>query len=665
MGLVKDILRDGLFRPAFNAMSMAPVAEGQSRILSVVKRPVSPTTPAVKLLVKSASDYHAEASGPAARASQRALLLAKSAQTGLEQLLLKVEQMKEVAAKGARVEGSDIERAFLRMDLADLYKEYNAIASSTIEGLTGGLSGRFTNPVQIERVGDSIAQQGYTTFALGSLSRPIGLNDQLRLKVGLNPESVYTATQPLYNALPQLTDPQWPTASTTAVSNVIQALQSPGNGVNIDVGGSTDERLWRDSGVALLEPGNPLQFGDDLLFFATRGYSQFLTVRGFLKVPEVSNQPKPGSLNVTFRPGDEPITLRSLADVRIQPIEVGKDAAAGIVFPNEGGVGYLSGADASTIPVTLTGGSGTGVSGYGDLKQGSFTSLVLPYRGFGYSPGDELSVSLADLVNYGYGFSASISVGGSGEIRSLEQSTGGERYLSGGSGDRIPVRFLQTQTFVDPVDSSFSTVDISNATGIASIRSGEVVSVNVISGGSGYIEVDGSGAPAYVTLQVDPASATQDLVLRVSNVGNGNTSGDAFIFDAVSRSLDAIIGKSFFGNAGTKAETAPTSDEFSSALTNLESLSTVLKRQKTRATLEVQGLDAQVAAFGGLKNDQIGQPLLESQTLVEDNRSVKLTRMLSWADGFEYSKLSLLKASQTQSERLHVEWGKGGSSSVK
>ena len=664
MGLVKDILRDGLFRPAFNAMSMAPVAEGQSRILSVVKRPVSPTTPAVKLQVKSASDYHAEASGPAARASQRALLLAKSAQTGLEQLLLKVEQMKEVAAKGARVEGSDIERAFLRMDLADLYKEYNAIASSTIEGLTGGLSGRFTNPVQIERVGDSIAQQGYTTFALGSLSRPIGLNDQLRLKVGLNPESVYTATQPLYNALPQLTDPQWPTASTTAVSNVIQALQSPGNGVNIDVGGSTDERLWRDSGVALLEPGYPLQFYDDLLFFATRGYSQFLTVRGFLNVPDVSNQPKPGSLNVTFRPGDEPITLRSLADVRIQPIEVGKDAAAGIVFPNEGGVGYLSGADASTIPVTLTGGSGTGVSGYGDLKQGSFTSLVLPYRGFGYSPGDELSVSLADLVNYGYGFSATVSVGASGEIRSLAQSTGGERYLGGGSGDRVPVRFLQTQTIVDPTGIP-SMVDVSNATGIASIRSGEVVSVNVISGGSGYIEVDGSGAPAYVTLQVDPASATQDLVLRVSNVGNGNTSGDAFIFDAVSRSLDAIIGKSFFGNAGTKAATAPTSDEFSSALTNLESLSTVLKRQKIRATLEVQGLDAQVAAFGGLKNDQIGQPLLESQTLVEDNRSVKLTRMLSWADGFEYSKLSLLKASQTQSERLHVEWGKGGSSSVK
>ncbi|NDD15195.1 MAG: hypothetical protein EB072_21825, partial [Betaproteobacteria bacterium] len=243
------------------------------------------------------------------------------------------------------------------MDLADLYKEYNAIASSTIEGLTGGLSGRFTNPVQIERVGDPIAQQGYTTFALGSLSRPIGLNDQLRLKVGLNPESVYTATQNLYNALPQVTDPQWPNASTTAVSNVIQALQSPGNGVNIDVGGSTDERLWRDSGVALLEPGYPLQFYDDLLFFATRGYSQFLTVRGFLNVPDVSNQPKPGSLNVTFRPGDEPITLRSLADVRIQPLEVGKDAAAGIVFPSEGGVGYLSGADASTIPVTLTGGS--------------------------------------------------------------------------------------------------------------------------------------------------------------------------------------------------------------------------------------------------------------------------------------------------------------------
>lgn len=663
MGSVTDILREGLFRPTVSAMPMAPVAEGQSRILSVVERPVSPTTPAAKLQVKSASDYHAEASGPAARASQRALLLAKSAQTGLEQLLSKVDQMKEVTAKGARVEGSDIERAFLRMDLADLYKEYNAIASSTIEGLTGGLSGRFTNPVQIERVGDPIAQQGYTTFALGSLSRPIGLNDQLRLKVGLNPESVYTATQNLYNALPQVTDPQWPNASTTAVSNVIQALQSPGNGVNIDVGGSTDERLWRDSGVALLEPGYPLQFYDDLLFFATRGYSQFLTVRGFLNVPDVSNQPKPGSLNVTFRPGDEPITLRSLADVRIQPLEVGKDAAAGIVFPSEGGVGYLSGADASTIPVTLTGGSGTGVSGYGDLKQGSFTSLVLPYRGFGYSPGDELSVSLADLVNYGYGFSATVSVGASGEIRSLAQSTGGERYLGGGSGDRVPVRFLQTQTIVDPTGIP-SMVDVSNATGIASIRSGEVVSVNVVSGGSGYIELDGFGAPAYVTLQVDPANATQNLVLRVAEVGNGNTSGDAFIFDAVSRSLDAIVGKSFFGNAGTKASTAPTPDEFSSALKNLESLSTVLKRQKTQATAEVQRLDAQVAAFGGLKNDQIGQLPLESQTLVADNRSIKLTRMLSWADGFEYSTLSLLKAGQTQSERLRFEWSKGGSSSV-
>lgn len=665
MNSVTDVLRENLYKPALSAMS-AQSASNQGALDDLTRRPVYQPSPAAKLLVRSAREYNAETNSSAARATNRALLLAKSALTGLQQLIQTVDQMKVVAQKGASADTSNIDRVFLRMDLADLYKEYNAIASATTEDLVGGLSGKFTKPVQIERYGDLVPQQGYTFFSLGSLPRPIGAGDQLRLRVGTSTETVFTASQDLYSQPPAApvdsdgngtTDPveeaAWAEMNNVAGNSVIQALEASGS--------LTDA----DTNSPLLTDGYPFQFADGILF-ASRESGQFLTVRAFFPVSETPNQQKAGTVSVAFQAGNAPVVLQSLADTRLRALETGQNAIVSFSFPTGGGAGYLGGADATNIPVMLIGGTGTGGRGSGELKEGSFTSLVFPFRGVAYSPGDNLGISLADLASYGYGFSTTIGVGSSGEITEIAQApqapflSGGFEYLAGGSGDRIPVKILQSQ-----VDfSSGNITDVANAAGMVNIRNGEIVSITVTSGGIGYVAEDADGIPVPVTVQVDPISPTQTATVKVLEVGNGNISSDAFIYDAVNRSIDAVVGRSFFGESGSSGSSAPSTDQFSSVAVNLESLTQVLKKQQLQAKLEVDRLDAQIQSFGGLDSKQLSVELAQDQKAGIDYRSIKLTRMLSRAE-FESSTLTLIKAAQSQGTLLKFEWSKGENEQVK
>lgn len=647
-------------------MAAAASEQGQTKIENVAQRPVEPSLPAARLQLRSASEYDGVNDTLAARSSNQALLLARSAQTGLDQLLAKVEQMKEVARKGALTQTSALERTFLRMDLGDLFREYNAVASSTIGDLVGGLTGSISAPVRIERAGDSTAARGFSSFSLGNLSRPIAANDQFRLKVAANPETVYVADRSLYSPLPPLPadidadgmadDPaeeaQWLAASNTAGANVIDALQTAGNGFNTESGNFADVRSLTDSAGTQLETGFPLQSADTL-FFASRGFVQFLTVRAFLPVTIPGNEPQPGTTSIALRPADAPIQLRSLADTRIRGLEIGEGGISSFAFLSQGGSNYLGGADAFNIPISLTGGTGQGARGYGDLTNGSFTTIVLPYRGSGYSAGDQLAVSLADLGNHGSGFSTTIGVGASGDITAITQlaslplppsTSRGTDYLGGGSGTRVPVRILQTQT--DPLTGNINVV--SSATGTATIQGGELTGISIVSGGSGYIATDSSGDDVPVTVEMDLSSAVSEVTLKVVEVGNGNLSPDTFIYDAAYRSIDAVAGRVFFANAGRDGASAPSRDQFSSVLSSLENLTPVLKNQSLRAKLEVDRLDSQIRSFGGLNPQQKDQGPVLGQLPSRDGLGMKLARMLARVNVVADTTISLLESVRSQ-----------------
>jgi hypothetical protein len=672
MSSIGDILRESVFHPARRAIA---TASDETRVGSglVPQKATRIENPAASLQVRSASDYNIESNALASRGSNQALLLAKSAQSGLDQLLAKVEQMKEIAKKGAATGTGSLDRAFLRMDLADLYKDYNAIASSTVGDLVGGLSGNLSVPVQVERVGDSLAAHGFSSFSLSSLSRPMTSGDQFRLKVGTNPEAVYVANRPLFGALPPTPadldadgiadDPQeeasWQATLNTAGAYVLDALQGGNQAFTAEPGAVIPVSNLQDaSGIAQLEAGWPLQFGDTLLF-ASNGYVQFLTLRAFLPVSVPGSQAQPGTTSIAYSPTDSPIQLRSLADTRIRALEIGENAIVSFGFLTQGGAGYLSGADASNVPITLTGGTGQGGRGFGDLTGGSFTSLLLPYRGSGYSVGDQLEVSLADLASHGAGFSATITnLGLNGEIDDQSISVGsvGSNYLGGGSGTRVPVNILQTQT--DP--NTGTTNVISSAKGLAKIEGGEITEVLITSRGNGYLlredPSDPNSASIPVTAEVDLNSTVSKVKLKVMEVGNGNLSPDTFIYDAAYRSLDAIAGRAYLGTAGRDSASAPSQAQFQSALSSLETLKPVIEKQALRAKLEVERLESQVRSFGGQNSDQKDSTLLQSPVPAIDIRAIKLTRLLSRVSLVEFSMVSLPVPVQSQSTPGKFDW---------
>lgn len=656
MNSVSDVLREELYQPTLRAMSGQIPEQARSKSIDSPMNPPLSVGPAANIQVRTAKEYDAQANALVSNVSGRALSLAQSAKAVLDQLIAKVEQMKEVASKGALTKSSDIDRVFLRMDLSDLYKEYNAIAISAYGELTNGLSGDIARPVEIERVGERVSgqgftAQGYTFFDLSKLSRPISKGDQVRLRIGANPEFVYTANRDLYPRLPTRDDPQWAMASSLAESNVIQALQSPDNGMTSESSDFNGVQNLADVNGRLLDSSSPQQFGDGRLLFFPREYSQYLTVRAFLSGSSSGSESPPGSAKIGAVSGNPPLFLRSLADTRIRGLEVDQGAIANFTFLNQGGAGYLGGADASNIPVNLLGGTGEGALGFGDISRGSFLSIAVPYRGLGYTLGDELTVSLRDVLNRGAGFSAIIEVGQTGEITSLQPTSRGSDYLGGGSGVRVPVKIVQTQNTIDP-DFNIVTTEVSSARGNATINAGEVTHVTLSFGGTGYQSLDPlyqNQLPNPVELRIDAGDGSlTESKLRISEVGTGNSSPDALIYDALYRSLDQVVGRVYFGSSGRSAASAPTPDQFSAVLTGLEALTPVLKRQSIAAKLETDRLETEIRARDASSSESRMQSSGQNQVSQTDGRYIKLTRLLSRSNIIEYTTITLIDAARLQ-----------------
>lgn len=674
MNTVTDVLREGVYRPTLRSLVAGSVEETQPRISLVPRRTTRPATPAARLELGTAADYNSESRAVAARATNQALLLAKSAQSGLDQLLSLVEQMKKVASSGALNQTTPTERAFLRMDLSDLYRDYNKIAASAQGGVAGLLSGGLAIPVQIERAGDLTPKSFVTSIDLAGLSRPIGSGDQVRIRVGSEREALYIAQEDLYsplirdpvdadgnpfldaNGLP-VVYPHNDSLRQAASGSLAFALEVPDNGLNPESGAFVPL-------TTRLNPGGFVFTSSSVLNLLTFSGKEMM-VRVFLPVADPTSAA--GSASIAFQPAAAPVVLRSLADTRIRPMEAspGQNAIVSVVALDSGGSGYLNGGDATGLPVELRGGGtpttpAVGARGTADIIQGRITRFALTFRGESYNAGDQVLITTSDyqssrpLPPFGSDFEASINVDTSGAITSFfgVSPPSGTDYLGGASGRRIPVRIVQSWTQQDPQDpSGFNQLSfaVNSATATVNIDSGRITNSPVlVSGGSGYIATHpDTGALVPVSVEIDLSAPVSESVLKVVEVGSGNFSPDAFIYDLVYRNLESVTGPVFFDRSGLSGTGAPTASDFAAVLGSLEALTPVLQRQSLRAKLEVQRLDAQLQSFGG-SNPSPATPVTDiGEIRPHDNFAIKLSRMLSRVDLVADTTLSLLESARS------------------
>lgn len=595
MAITTEILRQGIYQPVLNSITSGPQA---SRGLSIgpqlTPRSVTPVSPTVILDMGRARESDKVERRLAANQSQQVLLLAKAAQTGIEQLLEKVADLKSIANRGASPDASARERIFLSMDLADAYKDYNKIAETTGVDQAKVLDGSLAIPIRVERVGDEVVSQGFSFFSLGSMTRPIRAGDQFRIQVGSSRELVYTATRD-FSPIPTvpsdvdgdgtIDNQAAEDERVQAAANFVEALSyfggngfksesgfivsldpnsllagsgyPNGNYTNISlIGGSGsgakasievkggqvvsvdlatrgygylpgDKLSVAPSGLSGVGSGFSIQVSEvfnnlpaladgfplvisDTINFATPGFSEFLRVRAFLQAQD--SNVGIGTTQLSLGQRVPPVVLTSLSDNRIRPLEVGQNAIVSVEPSTAGGSGYLGGADAVSVPVSLFGGTGYGARGIVDIERGIVAKLDLRYLGAGYSATDQLTISLDDLLYRGSGLEATAVTDSIGAIKTLTIQNPGSDYLGGASATRVPV-------WIDDINGSGF-----GAEGLATVTQGSISRIDVIRGGINY-------QGAYITLDFDVGGTNRLSRYTVNEVGeNGQLSDSSMSF---------------------------------------------------------------------------------------------------------------------------------------
>ena len=674
------VLRDGIYQPVLRTISARLDGPGGRSIESLSLRETAPVSPAVKLNVNTASSLATLEKKFAAKMANQGLLLAKSAQAGLEQLLEKLSVMKEVARRGAATDATSAQRMFLGLDLADSYKDYNKIASLASEDHSKVLDGSLAVPIRIERAGDPVAALGLTFFSLSAILRPFREGDQFRIQVGSGRELVYTATRSVFSPLPSepleidsngnVINQAAEDARVQASMQVIEALSffggngfrtesgfivdfdpsslSAGSGYkdgeyrNVPLVGGAGEGALADlvvKGGAVTSAeivayargrgyrqGDVLHLGEDAIGqagmgfsvkvsetftnlpglaegypsvngstinFATAGLSEFIRVRSFLN-PALDGY-RLGTTSLTLGRLIPAITLRSFTDTRIRPLEVGQDAIVSAEAPESSGFGYLNGANAIGLPVSLTGGSGTGARGTIDLVNGRIASVELSHLGTGYKPADQLSVSFDDLNYRGNGFAAAIDTDPStGAIQALQVSQAGSDYFAGASLTEVPV-WLN-----DDTGSGFG------ASALATITNGAITKLELLRGGLNF------DASSIVSLDFDVSGISRLNRFSANAVDeNGGLKDSELVFSggvlggATLTGLENISFPLFGGSASSNAEISFTGTSSGGVLQGLK------VESGGAGYKENDIVYADLSVFAGLGSGSVAQPTID------------------------------------------------------
>jgi len=717
-----DILREGIYKP-LQTLITRQIGVGEQRPALAVQQTTQAIDPAAKVDVTLRQDNNNAFRSADSQGLFNALLIAKSAQTGLEQLIAKVEEMKTVARRATESPSTAQNRFFFGLELADMLRDYNRIATSAGEDLAKSLDGSLANPYQVERLGDETPSAGFGLFVLGGLSRPFGAGDQFRIQIGKGSELVYTGTQNLFPALPTAPrdadadgipdNPADEIARTDAANSFLQAISSAGSGFSTQSGGvvafdgSTlspgvgyvDSSYFsvplsggsgsgaqadivvtggKVSQVSIVPPGGdayakgdtltasagslgvngsgfsikvaevfksintmnpPLAAGfpfitADTLLFASDDFQKGLRLRSFL-TPNSDAETGTSTLNVDS--SGVPVRLRSLADVRIRPLEIGANAIMSLDSGIQRGSGYLGGIDASGVEVRFTGGSGRSASGTVDLSGGAVSRLQLRVAGVGFSAGDRLSIAFDDQGAFGY--LADATTNASGEITLSSPSQQGTNYLGGGSATGLPVMIFSLS---DPTSQE--------ARGFATVAAGAITALSVDPANN---SIGASNAnqtvPVSVRTAPDALAAGSGFNVTVAEVGEANYSTDAFVYDMVFRSIDAVTGPVRFSNLNSAVSSqTPSVGDFSRVLNALEELTPVLARQALRAKMSVQAIETRARLFPAEDRTTLDAASVASSIATRnEGLAVKLSRMLLRTELPSDPAIAIVKSVQT------------------
>jgi hypothetical protein len=118
--------------------------------------------------------------------------------------------------------------------------------------------------------------------------------------------------------------------------------------------------------------------------------------------------------------------------------------------------------------------------------------------------------------------------------------------------------------------------------------------------------------------------------VTVAEVGEANYSTDAFVYDSVFRSIDAVTGPVRFSNLNSAVSSqTPGVGDFSRVLSALEELTPVLARQALRAKMSVQAIETRARLFPAEDRTTLdAAPAASSIAIRNEDRAVKLSRML-------------------------------------
>ncbi|NBQ79689.1 MAG: hypothetical protein EBT99_13835 [Betaproteobacteria bacterium] len=145
------------------------------------------------------------------------------------------------------------------------------------------------------------------------------------------------------------------------------------------------------------------------------------------------------------------------------------------------------------------------------------------------------------------------------------------------------------------------------------------------------------------------AGTGSGFTLKVAETGDGNRSQDALLFDKAYRAINQVTGRISISPtlAVQDRDASPSRADFLGVLESLDELQPVLERQLQKSKLEVQMLESQIKLFGGTDAVRTERENPSNSLRQQDNFAIKLSRMLSRAEVFADTTISILSAQIT------------------